>query len=159
VVIGTLGNWNPKGPDVSILSVAATRNLKEIVGPLIPLSVTLQAGAGRYTESGTSIEGDAFDTKTWHFPVGVGIALTIPNPVFAIKPWVAPRLDITRVTASDGGTASTISTTDTHFGVSAGVDLGFLNGLSIRAMYDRVMLGHGVTPGVMSLGLGFKVGS
>ena len=158
-VSGSVATWNPKGPGKSIQSFGATGNLKVIGGPLIPLSVTLQAGAGRYTESGTTIEGDAFDVKTWHVPVGVGIALTIPNPVFAIKPWVAPRLDLSRVTTSDGGTASTITTTIKDFGVSAGVDLGFLNGLTIRAMYDRVMRGEGVNPGILSVGLGFKVGS
>ena len=29
--------------------------------------------------------------------MGVGFALTIPNPALAIRPWIAPRLDIVRV--------------------------------------------------------------
>jgi len=97
--------------------------------------------------------------KTWRAPVGLGIALVIPNPVFAIKPWVAPRLDITRSTESGGGTAAAVTTTDSRFGISGGIDLGFLNGFSIRAMYDRVYLGRGVHPTVISVGLGFKVGT
>jgi hypothetical protein len=155
----SVATWDPKGPASSITSVGATGNLKIIGGPLIPVSVTLQAGAARFTEQSTTIEGDALDIKNWHVPVGVGLALTIPNPVFSIKPWVAPRLDVVRVTQSDGGTASTTTHTDTHFGISGGVDLGFLNGLTIRAMYDRVSRGSGGNVSTLSVGLGFKVGT
>lgn len=155
----TVAWWDPRGPGDNLTSVGGTANLKIIGGPLIPLSVTLQAGAARYTRTATTIEGDALDLKTWHFPAGIGIALTIPNPVFSIKPWVAPRVDLLRVTQSDGGTASQVTHTDSDFGISGGVDLGFLNGLTIRAMYDRVFRGEGLNPSVLSVGLGFKVGS
>jgi len=156
---GSVARWDPRGPGDKITSVGGTANLKIIGGPLIPLSVTLQGGVARYTQDATTIEGDAFDLRTWHFPAGIGIALTIPNPVFSIKPWVAPRLDVVRVTQSDGGTAAQVTSTASDFGVSGGVDLGFLNGLTIRAMYDRVFRGEGVNPSVLSIGLGFKVGS
>lgn len=158
-VTGSVATWNPKGPGGSITSVGATGNLKIIGGPLIPVSVTLQAGAARFTQDANTVEGDPFATKQWHFPLGVGIALTIPNPVFSIKPWVAPRLDVTRITQSDGGTATTDTNTDADFGVSGGVDLGFLNGLTVRAMYDRVSRGSGVNVSTISIGLGFKVGT
>jgi hypothetical protein len=155
----TVARWDPRGPGDNLTSAGGTANLKIIGGPLIPLSVTLQGGAARYTQTATTIEGDAFDLKTWHFPAGIGIALTIPNPVFSIKPWVAPRLDLLRVTQSDGGTATQVTNTESDFGISGGVDLGFLNGLTIRAMYDRVFRGEGVNPSVLSVGLGLKVGS
>lgn len=155
----SVARWDPRGPGDKITSVGATANLKIIGGPLIPLAVTLQGGAARYTQTATTIEGDALDLKTWHLPAGIGIALTIPNPVFSIKPWVAPRVDLLRVTQSDGGTAAQVSHTESDFGISGGVDLGFLNGLTIRAMYDRVFRGEGVNPSVLSIGLGFKVGS
>ena len=155
----SVARWDPKGPGDKITSVGATANLKIIGGPLIPLSVTLQGGAARYTVTASTIEGDPLDLKTWHFPAGIGIALTIPNPVFSIKPWVAPRVDVLRVTQSDGGTASQVTNTESDFGISGGVDLGFLNGLTIRAMYDRVFRGEGVNPSVLSIGLGFRVGS
>ncbi len=35
--------------------------------------------------------------KLVHAPIGLGIALRIPNPALAIKPWIAPRLDVVRV--------------------------------------------------------------
>jgi len=72
---------------------------------------------------------------------------------------VAPRLDVVRTTQSDGGTATTTRNTETNFGISGGVDFGFLNGLTLRAMYDRVSMGGGVNPSVISFGLGFKVGT
>ena len=155
----TVATWDPKGAAERITSAGATANLKVIGGPLIPLSVTLQAGAARFSQTATTIEGDVLDLTTWHIPAGIGIALTIPNPVFSIKPWVAPRVDVVRVTQSDGGTAARVSSTESDFGISGGVDLGFLNGLTIRAMYDRVFRGEGVNPSVLSVGLGFKVGT
>ncbi|HEV8196387.1 MAG TPA: hypothetical protein VGP87_07080 [Gemmatimonadales bacterium] len=158
-VTGSVATWNPKGPGKSVNSVGLTGNLKILGGPLIPLSVTFQTGVGYWKVNSTSVEGDALSTKTWHVPVGVGVALTIPNPVFSIKPWLAPRVDVARTTASDGGTATQTSHTRAKFGISGGVDLGFLSGLAIRVMYDRVSLGGHVTPSVLSLGLGFKVGT
>ena len=88
----------------------------------------------------------------------MGLALTIPNPVFSIKPWLAPRVDITRTSFSPGDTP-TETNTETNFGISGGVDFGFLSGLAVRVMYDRVSAGNHVTPSVLSLGLGFKVGT
>jgi len=152
-VSATVARWDPSGAGAAITSVAGTGNLKILGGPLIPLSVTLQGGLGRYrlTTGGGHI-------TTLHFPAGVGVALTIPNPAFSIKPWLAPRLDVVRTTES-GGTGQTH--TDANFGISGGVDVGFLGGLTIRAMYDRVQGGGGpgVHPSVLSLGLGFKVGT
>ncbi len=151
-VTGSVATWNPKGPGSSITSVGVTGNLKIFGGPLIPVSVTLQAGAARYKASGAS---------TWHVPIGVGLALTIPNPVFSIKPWLAPRLDITRSSQGDILTDRSAggSSTSTDFGISGGVDFGFLSGLAVRVMYDRVGRGRNDTPSVLSLGLGFKVGT
>jgi len=150
--------WNPKGAGKNVTSVGGTGNLKIIGGPLIPLSLTLQAGAGynKVTLPGGGGEAPVI-TQKLHLPVGVGIALTIPNPVFSIKPWVAPRLDVLRTTIESDTPAETH--TDTDFGISGGIDLGFLNGLTIRAMYDRVFRGEGYSPSVLSFGLGFKVGS
>lgn len=154
-VTGSVATWNPKGPGKSINSVGITGNLKIFGGPLIPVSVTLQAGAARYTIGNTG----GGSTTNWHVPVGLGLALTIPNPVFSIKPWLAPRLDLVRTSGSQvaGGPSSTDTATD--FGVSGGVDFGFLSGLAVRVMYDRVSRGKNNTPSVLSLGLGFKVGT
>lgn len=152
-VSGSAAYRDPRNAD-AFTSVGATGNLKIFGGPLIPLSVTAQAGVAYGTQE-VDVAGTLVDTKLWHFPVGVGLALTIPNPVLAIKPWIAPRLDVSREEVPAGN-----SDTDTNFGLSAGVDLTFLNGIGIRAMYDRVQAGGGSTPAVVSVGLswGLRVG-
>jgi len=151
-VSASVAHWDPKGSEPAINSVGGTGNLKIFGGPLIPVSVTLQGGLAHASQSSTG----GGKVSNWHVPVGLGLALTIPNPVFSIKPWVAPRADISRTKVS-GGTGSPTSDTDTAFGISGGVDLGFLSGLLVRTMYDRVKR-SGTTVSVFSLGIGFQVG-
>jgi len=143
-----LSTFNPDGPGGSDLSVGATLNYKLFGGPLVPLSVTLQGGVGysKPDESaflpGGPVSGDLTELR---FPVGLGFALTIPNPVLAIRPWIAPRLDIVR--SSISGT----SNTETHFGLGGGLELNLLNGFGLHAAYDRVFTDSG-DPSVFGLG-------
>lgn len=155
-VTGTVAHYNPKGAGPSSNSAGVTGNLKIFGGPLIPVSVTFQAGAAYDRETAHTIEGDV-TSKSWHVPVGVGLALTIPNPAFSIKPWLAPRVDVLRTSLTSD--TPTETHTQAKLGISGGVDLGFLSGLAVRVMYDRVSYGNKVTPSVLSLGLGFKVGT
>jgi hypothetical protein len=138
-----LSTFNPKGPGSSDVSVGATLNYKLFGGPLVPLSVTLQGGIGYAKPDAGLLPGS--DATELHFPVGVGFALTIPNPALAIRPWIAPRLDIVR--ASLSGT----SATDTNFGLSGGLELNLLNGFGLQAAYDRVFA-DGADPGVFGVG-------
>jgi hypothetical protein len=80
------------------------------------------------------------------FPVGVGFTLTIPNPALALKPWLAPRLDIVRV-SGDGFDAQT----NTEFGLSGGIELNTLGGFGVHASYDAIFA-EGGTPGVFGVG-------
>jgi hypothetical protein len=154
-VTGSVARWDPRGGG-AFSSVGATGNLKVFGGPLIPISVTAQAGLayGRQEDELSDAE-----VKLLHVPLGVGFALTIPNPVLAIKPWVAPRIDLVRSSPSIGGISGD-SNTSSNFGVSGGIDLSFLSGLGIRAAYDRVWAGDGVNPSILSLGIswGLTVG-
>ena len=118
----------------STSSAGFTGNLR-VFGGRLPVSLTLQAGAA-YDKTGGS--------NNWTIPLGVGLALTIRNPAFSIKPWVAPRVNIT----GD-------SPDEQHAGISGGVDLGLPSGLTLRAMYDRLSAGAGIHPSVLSLGVGF----
>jgi hypothetical protein len=137
-----LSTFNPNGPGDSDLSVGATLNYKIFGGPLIPLSVTLQGGIG-YSKPDTGLlPGEENELR---FPVGLGLALTIPNPALAIKPWIAPRLDIIRT--SGGG----LSDTETNFGLGGGLELNLLNGFGVHAAYDRVFTDGG-DPSVFGLG-------
>jgi hypothetical protein len=155
-VSASVAHWSPKdSPRGAINSYGGTANLKIFGGPLIPISVTAQAGIAHYNQSAP----DAESVSATHVPLGLGLALTIPNPVFSIKPWVAPRVDINRTKTTPGFIPGGVTTTDTdtNFGISGGVDLGFLNGLLVRTMYDRVTR-SGATFSVFSLGIGFQVG-
>src|SRR3954463_15033700 len=138
-----LSTFNPKGTGSSDVSVGATLNYKLFGGPLVPLSVTLQGGIG-YSKPDTGLLPGS-DATELHFPVGVGFALTIPNPALAIRPWIAPRLDI--VHASLSGTTDS----ETNFGLGAGLELNLLNGFGVQAAYDRVFVDGG-DPGVFGVG-------
>jgi hypothetical protein len=138
-----LSSYNPDGPGDSDVSVGATANMRVFGGPLVPLTVTLQGGVG-YAKPEQGILPE--DVTLWRFPVGVGFALTIPNPALAIKPWLAPRADIVRV-SPEGGEA----TTETEFGLSGGLELNLLTGLGIHAAYDAIFA-EGGTPGVFGVG-------
>ena len=118
-------------------------NYRVFGGPLVPLAVTLQGGIG-YAKPENGALPD--ETTELRFPVGVGFALTIPNPVLAIKPWLAPRLDIVRRSA-DGVDAQT----DSEFGLSGGLELNTLGGFGLHATYDAIFA-EGGTPGVFGVG-------
>jgi len=138
-----ISSYNPDGPAGGDLSVGATGNYRIFGGPLVPLSVSLQAGVGYAKPDAGLLPGG--DVTQWRFPIGVGFALTIPNPALAIRPWLAPRIDILRQSAGGG------STTDTEFALSGGLELNTLGGLGVHAAYDLI-LGGGFKPGVLGLG-------
>jgi hypothetical protein len=139
-----LSTYNPDGPADSDLSVGATLNYRVFGGPLVPLAVTLQGGIG-YAKPENGALPD-LDVTELRFPVGVGFALTIPNPVLAIKPWLAPRLDFVRRSA-EGLDAETNS----EFALSGGLEFNTLGGFGLHATYDAVFDEDG-TPGVFGIG-------
>lgn len=127
--------------DNAVWSQAVAVSMRLFGGPLIPFRVTLQAGAGRWNQG---------IVETVRLPLSLGLAAVIPNPAFAIRPWLAPRIDYQSTTFEN----SDVSSTD--FGISGGIELGFLNGLTIRSAYDRLLVDS--KPGIFSLGLGFSLG-
>jgi hypothetical protein len=141
-----LSSHNPEGPGDSDLSVGATLNYRVFGGPLVPLSVTLQGGVGYATDERLLPDDRIDDLSQLRFPVGVGFALTIPNPILAIKPWLAPRVDIVR-TSVEGADAET----NTEFGLSGGLEFNTLSGLGLHATYDAIFADGG-TPGVFGIG-------
>jgi hypothetical protein len=124
-ITATLGKFDPDGSTSSQNTWGATGNLKLFGGGLSPLSITAQAGYGH---------GELASTTVNHYPLGLGVALTLPLPVLSMKPWVAPRYDILHVDAY--GTTS--GTTYSDFGISGGIDFNFLMGLGFRVSYDWV---------------------
>lgn len=137
-VSGMISHFSPKNGS-GVWSPGGAATLRIIGGPLIPFRITLQAGVASWK---------ADQVTDTHVPISLGLAVTIPNPAFAIKPWIAPRIDVMHYGYADGGTHE-------KFGISGGVDVSLLNGLSLRAAYDRVNADDGTHPSVFSLGLGF----
>lgn len=154
-----LSTFNPDGAGDSKLSVGATLNYKVFGGPLVPLSVTVQGGIGYSKPDNGLLPGQG--VKELRFPVGVGFALTIPNPALAIKPWIAPRLDIVRRsgggTVTPGGIITGGSATESNFGLGGGLELNLLSGLGIQAAYDRVFI-DGADASVFGLGAHYSFG-
>lgn len=130
-VTGTVSRLDPSAGD-EVWSGGATANMKVFGGPLIPIAVTLQGGAGYVSRDLGCVPGaTTCDITQWHFPAGLGISFTIPNPALAIKPWIAPRADIVRTTP-----AGEDATTDVGPGISGGVELNLLNGMGFHVAYD-----------------------
>ena len=142
MLAGTLASWSPDGGD-AVVALGGTGNLHLLGGPLSPLSVTLQAGI-----AGWSQDVGAEDVSVTHVPVGVGVGLLIPSPAVALKPWIAPRLDLVKtdlVPADDW---------QSNFGLSAGLDLAFVGGFGLRAAYDFVEADN-VRPSTFSVGVNY----
>ncbi|MGE0351841.1 MAG: hypothetical protein AB7I33_02195 [Gemmatimonadales bacterium] len=138
-VSATVSNYDPKNGS-SHTSFGGTVNFKVFGGPLIPFAITLQGGAA-HTDLGTF--------TMWRFPVGVGLTATIPTTVVAIHPWIAPRLDVVRI--SNGS-----SNTDSNFGISGGIDFNLLSGLGFSVAYDRVTV-DGASPAVIGVGVHYAI--
>jgi hypothetical protein len=143
-VTATLSSFDQDGPGGSDVSVGGTLNYKLLGGPLVPLSVTLQGGVS-YLKLSEGFLPDE-EVSSYRFPVGVGFALVIPNPVLSIHPWLAPRVDIAYQKAGDA------SNTDTNFGLSGGLELNLLNGFGIHAAYDRVFAKDVADPATFGIG-------
>lgn len=150
-VTASVARFDPKDFD-AINSGGVSATLRLFGGPLIPFRVLLQGGIAHWRQELRSIEGTG-KIMTTRVPVSVGFAATIPNPAFAIKPWVAPRIDIVR-TSYEGGFDTGSSDTMSDFAIAGGIDLSMLNGLTIRAAYDRIFR-DGSKPSILSIGVGF----
>lgn len=142
--------------DATFFSGGATLAVKVAGGPLVPVAVNLHTGAA-YSAPGLTLIGGGVQTrKTWHVPLGLGLSWTIAQPVVAIKPWIAPRADWRRVSTTVGQQSSSGSETD--FGLSGGVNFGFLNGLGIDVAFDRVFAaGTGSKPTILGVGLSYSL--
>ena len=143
-VTATLSSFKQDGPGGGDVSVGGTLNYKLLGGPLVPLSVTLQGGVSYLKLGEGFLPGE--DVSAYRFPIGVGVALVIPNPALSIHPWLAPRIDIAYQKAGSA------SDTHTDFGLSGGVELNLLNGFGVQAAYDRVFAKDVEDPATFGIG-------
>lgn len=107
-------------------------------GPLVPLKIMWQAGADRAL---TGASG-----SPWRGWGGIGAALNIPATVVSIKPWIAPRVDYIGNRQVSGGRLKAA--------LSAGIDLGLLNGWGVRAGYDSRLGWSGGGPAASGVSIG-----
>ena len=88
-----------------------------------PFALVLQGGA-----SGTSGGG------VFQAPLGAGFSVWIPTPVVSLQPWIGVRGQYMYPGNGWEGDGAV------HAGFSAGLSIKLLNGLGVRAAYDRVFL-------------------
>ena len=136
-VTGTYGFWqaavtvtaarfDPDSTGSARWSYGVMAGVMVLGDPLSPFALYAQAGAGH------------LEPDQQVYPLGTAMTLTIPTPLLSIRPWIAPRVDVTH-SSSQGA-----SSDDLLFAYSARIDLSLLNGLSFRAMYDKVEHWDGV---------------
>lgn len=140
---------DPEGDTDNSVSVGANLGFRMVGGPFVPVSATLLAGIGYAKPESGILPGD--ETSLLHVPVAVSVAVSVPSPAFSIRPWVAPRIDVLRI-SPDGGESETL----TDFGFSAGIELTTISGLGIHAAYDWVSRDAG-KPAVFDVGLQYAI--
>lgn len=159
------GRFGQAGDQPDFAGVGAAASLKVFGGPLVPFSVQLQGGAAYASfRTGTvPVSGSRDRERRWHLPAALAVSWVFPQPVVAIRPWIAPRVDYVRGSVPDplvdplpGQPAPRITTTATEFGLSGGISFGFLNGLSVDVAYDRVFAG-GASPATFGVGLSYSI--
>ena len=113
-----------RGRATSSPASARTLNYKVFGGPLVPLTVTLQGGAGYAKQD---------DVSFYRFPVGLGLGAHDSQSRTGHQ--ALARAPARRRPASPSPLGSD---TETNFGISGGVELNLLSGLGLHASYDRV---------------------
>lgn len=119
-IMGGAGVAFAGGESEATFGGAVALNILDL--PLVPVSVNVQGGIGTLS-SGGSTQLD--------IPIGVGVAFNVPAPILDVEPWIAPRLHIIR--RSNG-----ISTTETGYGVSAGLNVTLPTGFGFHVAADYV---------------------
>ncbi len=148
---GIVARVDPSGSGTgrdSFTQVGGLATVKAFGGPLIPLALYLQGGYSRRT-----IGQGSNETTMTSVPLGVSISLVIPSVVVAIRPWIAPRLQFSRVSGPGLSGPGGGSSTDTDFAFGAGVDLTTLSGFGFRAMAEKI----GGSDPIVALGLAYAI--
>jgi hypothetical protein len=132
-------------------SVTGSAGIRVFGGPLVPLSVnwlasvTVPVGEVHAVPGGSPVL-----ERPWRGSLGLGAALSIPFPIVAITPWIGPRVEYYGRQTADGGRVKGA--------VAAGIELGFLNGLVLRASYDSRVSWEPAAdaPAGVSFGVGYR---
>jgi hypothetical protein len=140
---GMVGAWSPKGYSGQT-SYGGNVAYRLLGGGFLPIAVAVQAGIGQVKMPGPVFGLSSAGTVTrTTIPVGLGIGFD--PPLFPLKPWIAPRVEFTKV--SGGGGSST------DFRVSAGANFNLLLGLGVHAAAEWGKI-KGTTKNAIIFGVG-----
>ncbi|HXV85958.1 MAG TPA: hypothetical protein VD793_04630 [Gemmatimonadales bacterium] len=133
------GQWNSDA-GTKETQFAANLGLKLFSPPLVPVGLSLQAGAG-YLQAGSG----AGSVKTVSIPIGVGVAVKPPSPSVSVEFWGSPRvqLNANKVGGSSGMQAG--------IGASGGVNVGMPMGLGLHLALDWTKMSSKVSAGTGGL--------
>jgi hypothetical protein len=117
---GMVGAWKPSSISSAQTSFGGNIAYKLFGGGLLPIAVAAQAGYGTIKLAGVTSS-----------TIPIGIGLSFDPPLFPLKPWIAPRIEVQRFSGGTGGSVNA-----TAFRVSAGVNFNLLLGLGVHAAVD-----------------------
>ncbi len=116
---------------LGIAAMAATSGVGGLVTLTIlrpaqsPFALVIQGGVSGSTSGGLL-----------QVPFGAGFSVSIPTPVVSMQAWLGARGQY--MDPGDGWSGAAA----VHAGFSAGLDFTLLNGLGVRAAYDRVFIAN-----------------
>jgi hypothetical protein len=144
------GTYKPDGATESEMTFGGAIGLNVLRLPMMPVKVSVQAGAGYMNAGGDKFIG---------IPVSLAVGVALPTPGLSITPWVAPRLHVQIVSPA----SSVLETeTDFRFGGSAGINAAFgLIGVHLAVDYINVPAPAGGSSGDVSplvFGAGLDIG-
>lgn len=138
------GMWDAGSPGADKeFQFSGTAAISLFSPPLVPVGIQAQVGAAYLSAGGGAL-------KAFNVPLSIGVGVKPPTPGVSLELWGAPRFQITRSEFTVLGTS--VSSTDTGVGASAGVNLGMPTGLGLHAALDMLNMNSSTTI-VLGVGL------
>ncbi len=118
--------------------------------PLVPLAISLQAGAGYMNQSDPLGLGN--DLSVLNIPIAVAFTFDVPSPGVNVRPWVAPRVHYLRSSLAG------VSDSDFGFGASGGLSVTLPAGFGAHFAADFMSIGDpSRQPLVFGAGLHYQI--
>jgi hypothetical protein len=137
------------GENSSEISYGGGAALNLLKGPLVPVRVSLQAGAGYLSEEGGS---------QLTVPFGLAAAINVPTPGVGIVPWAYAFAEYHSISPDVGSSVNKIG-----FGISGGLEVNLPMGLGFYAALDWSTVDYGdgpdtgITPLFLAAGATYKI--
>ena len=135
--------------DTDELTLAASVAVHLLSDDSTPVQVSVQGGVGW-----ASIDLGGQSLSTGNFPIGVAVSARPSDSGPSVRPWVMPRLNITKT----GDVGIFPGSTETDIGASGGVSFTSEGGAGAHVAADWVNVESGSTFG-FSLGVHYLLGS